>query len=95
MKSALSDVNVELNSTRSECLAKISEKELERKLLLEELERINSQEVKLSSKDAGAILKQYEKDEKIEKKTQLQTAVDDLEKAKADTLNAINEFLNK
>ena len=41
MKSALSDVNVELNSTRSECLAKISEKELERKLILEELERIN------------------------------------------------------
>ena len=88
MKSALSDVNVELNSTRSECLAKISEKELERKLLLEELERINSQEVKLSSKDAGAILKQYEKDEKIEKKTQLQKAVDDLEKAKAEYRNA-------
>ena len=88
MKSALSDVNVELNSTRSECLAKISEKELERKLLLEELERINSQEVKLSSKDAGAILKQYEKDEKIEKKTQLQKALDDLEKAKAEYRNA-------
>lgn len=88
MKSALSDVNVELNSIRSECLAKISEKELERKLLLEELERINSQEVKLSSKDAGAILKQYEKDEKIEKKTQLQKAVDDLEKAKAEYRNA-------
>lgn len=88
MKSALSDVNVELNSTRSECLAKISEKELERKLLLEELERINSQEVKLSSKDAAAILKQYEKDEKIEKKTQLQKALDDLEKAKAEYRNA-------
>ena len=42
----------------------------------------------MSSKDAGAILKQYEKDEKIEKKTQLQKAVDDLEKAKAEFRNA-------
>ncbi len=82
LKSEINEINVELENQRAEYLAQISEKEIQRKSLLDELARINSQEIKLGSKDAAAILKEYEKNAEKEKKSRLQKAIENLEAAK-------------
>ncbi len=88
LKEKLDRAEAERTLKKNDYTAKLSEKERERKSITDELDKLAATQVKISVKDAEAILQEFKASDEAEKELRLKQAQDDVEKAKNEYLGA-------
>ena len=90
LKSKTDTVENELASRKETYDAEIAEKTAEKQKLEDELEKLAASQVKISVKDAEAIMEEFRQSEEADKQIRIKQAQDDVERAKNDYLEAKN-----
>lgn len=88
LKEKLDKAEAERKLKKDEYTAKLSEKERERKEITGQLDKLAATQVKISVKDAEAILAEFRASDEAEKEVRLKQAQEDVEKAKNEYLGA-------
>ena len=88
LKEKLDKAEAERKLKKDDYTAKLSEKERERKEITDQLDKLAATQVKISVKDAEAILAEFRASDEAEKEVRLKQAQEDVEKAKNEYLGA-------
>lgn len=88
LKEKLDKAEAERTLKKNDYTAKLSEKERERKEITDQLDKLAATQVKISVKDAEAILAEFRASDEAEKEVRLKQAQEDVEKAKNEYLGA-------